>query len=352
MIQIDHAIRSVTSGDRKDGRCGDYFFQLDRTDDEIVMFGDVGGHGNKEVFLVAQEIIAVIKSQPDLKITEYYNRIAALTGVQRLGTTIFIGQFYKNSPLLQYLSLGNVRLLRYSSHTESFTKLPNQKGIVGILGTNQPHIYTIKLHANDRICGFTDGIASDVYDYLHAQKGYQFETNSAVGFINQFSKGDDDALAVIINVQYTSQVESFRAPNKTLTPKPERTVIWQEEPSEPIELPIEMSPPPPERNIPIESLSKANLFAVLSLSPTLTEKLNILFNELTLPVSQKNRLIMVILELLNQESTSISVYIAEQKMQFQSAISHRFYTKMVPLFSAEQRYYNESKGLLLSLIHI
>lgn len=197
------AVKSFIKPFKSIHTCGDFLLDIERPTDNLIVAGDVGGHGKLEVGKIRETIEELVEENRHLNSYELFNVISHSNAVSGLGVMLFVGRIDKSLPILNYCCVGDLKL-----HLWRNGKLSRLSKQVGMMGTAPPkHIesYAIKLHAKDIIAVSSDGIAEKYSKAFTDVKEPSLE-NIAECVINNFTSKNDDAFLGLIRVENLSSI--------------------------------------------------------------------------------------------------------------------------------------------------
>ncbi|MFY8274262.1 ATP-binding protein [Pseudoalteromonas sp. SSDWG2] len=217
MISYDAQLAPYIS----DASCGDFYLVEAVQGGQLVVVGDVGGHGNEQVGEIARFLQTLAHENRQLGIDKLFELVASQPCLNEVGLTLFVGLFSADHPILTYVCVGDLRL--YMQRQSKLIPLPLQQGILGMHPPENISSYAQKLQSNDVVFITTDGVANLTRHTLSKVTNSQSLKALNTAIIEQLSIESDDSLSLAILVKLSrSPAISTQAPQPTT---PEKTWI-------------------------------------------------------------------------------------------------------------------------------
>ncbi|MEA1983564.1 MAG: diguanylate cyclase [Campylobacterota bacterium] len=204
--------------------CGDFYLYVELQDYYLLAVGDIGGHGSATVYAIANKIKDYLTEHQTQNIEELMKKVHTNPLLKETGMTLFLAQIYKNIPLLNYCSIGNIRSFIFRD--KNIVTLNTQDGIVGYDIPSSIDINMLKIKKEDLLIVGTDGISfnsvSNMIPTIQKTKNLQ----TLVKFFATQYKNSDDSLCVALkfsnakksnfSIKYTeaSQIQTVTVNNQ------------------------------------------------------------------------------------------------------------------------------------------
>jgi len=218
--------------------CGDFCHHVSLTTSDVFVVGDLTGHGNPAFEPVTREISEFCSAITDpLNLIELANDCANIVRQHQLSVSLFIGRFDRQLPLLQYVSVGDLRALRLRQTTRK--SLATQQGSLGIHHPQQIKEFALKLNDKDRIVITSDGIRQLPPAGIEQVAACATPDECLKLLFSDYMNRDDDSVALVAD---------YRASNSAVMSQPS---------SPPARTPVSVvgnntgASPPPEPTIPV-----------------------------------------------------------------------------------------------------
>jgi len=210
MISFYTAISPFLSHDT----CGDFCVTAESDDYYFWSVGDIGGHGSKNTGELSRQCQEILREHHTLALDQLLERIHNDHTFRMKGMTLFLARVYKKTPLIEYLGVGNIRIIHVREGRFEVMKV--QEGIVGYTIPGVINTCLKKLYKDDRIIVATDGVS------LHAERlsrtlSHNFVIQNAADYIVEHFSNYDDRLCSIMQYDVPSlglyeQTETYREP--------------------------------------------------------------------------------------------------------------------------------------------
>jgi len=174
--------------------CGDFYLYLELEDYNLIVVGDIGGHGSFKVYDLACQMKEVIKKNKNKSLNEIIMSIHKQDSIKNNGMTIFIAQIYHSSPLISYCTVGNTKAILYRKN--NIISLHSQEGIVGYDIPRTINTNLLKVLKDDTLVIVTDGVSfhnDEINNILNENLNSE---DLAQSILNHCSNDDDSLCAV------------------------------------------------------------------------------------------------------------------------------------------------------------
>ena len=136
--------------------CGDFFIHDRNSDNDLIVLGDVGGHGSSALPVIARECREVILRHRKADLRRIVSRVDGLESLKRTGLVLCVARFHHRLSLFEYAAVGNLKL--YLVRDGAIRRQPIQEGIVGYTLPKTLRVNVIKMVRGDSILAVSDGV--------------------------------------------------------------------------------------------------------------------------------------------------------------------------------------------------
>ncbi len=184
-----------------DQTCGDFSVVIDKEDYFFWSVGDIGGHGNENVGDLARTCEELLLENYEMPLDRLLQLIHEDKEYRQKGMTLFLARVYKRTPLIEYLGVGNIRILHLRKG--KITQMKIQEGIVGysIPGTINTRLK--KMYKDDRVIVATDGVSLHTRQIL-ADKLESTSIDKMAEHIVLHYRNNDDRLCSVMEYKVSS----------------------------------------------------------------------------------------------------------------------------------------------------
>lgn len=191
---------------------GDFFLRREHPLGELVVVGDIGGHGQAAFNAIKQEIAAAFDDLPkEVKLRDLIQQVADIKSLHPYGLVMFVGFFDRRVPVLHYCLVGNIR--GYIVDRSSVSTLRGQQGILWLQQPASIREYTLKINNGSRVILTTDGIRS--LRAINAKTLLQTDRKTMANRIGaELHQVSDDALCAVLDYRFSE----FGEPSSVVKP--------------------------------------------------------------------------------------------------------------------------------------
>lgn len=188
--------------------CGDFSIVKEMEDYYFCCIGDIGGHGSNRVYEIACHIKEFILEHIDLELEDIINLVHKQDILKNNGMTLILAKFFKDTPLLSFLSVGDVKAIIIKP-SGTIQTLKSQDGIVGYTMPKTVVTNIVKLDKSDTIVFNTDGVSIRKNE-INSSILTKTSKDIAEDFATKYFKSDDDSLALVIKYNGTTNSYSSK----------------------------------------------------------------------------------------------------------------------------------------------
>lgn len=191
MISFYTAIKPYISDDT----CGDFYVLMETEDYFFWAVGDIGGHGSDIVGELSRHAQKLIKENYTSALGDIITIVHKDPSFRDVGIVLFLSRVYKKTPILEYMGIGNIRVLLY--HQERFKELHMQDGIIGYVIPSKINTNLLKLHKSDQVLVATDGVSlhvSNIRELFAQENSIEYISEKIV---ERFSHPDDSLCSMM-----------------------------------------------------------------------------------------------------------------------------------------------------------
>ncbi len=137
--------------------CGDFFFHKGGSSHDLIVVGDVGGHGSPDLPRIAEECKETILHHREEDLRRIVPEVDRLTSLKKTGLVLCVARFHHRLALFEYVAVGNLKL--YLVRDGTARQQPIQEGIVGYTLPSSLGVNAIKTARDDTLLVISDGIS-------------------------------------------------------------------------------------------------------------------------------------------------------------------------------------------------
>lgn len=346
---------------------GDFFLHIVREADDLIVVGDVGGHGQRIVGQAAEAVKHAVKDNADLAIDELMAMVAQMRHIKTLGLALFVGCIPKGTPILMYQCVGN--LLLFLQRGDRVIELSRQEGLLGLAAPENISSKAIKLVDNDHLFISSDGIVKAVkQNFLDCLDGRDLP-GAAEKILADYGKPNDDAMCMVVRFIKSGAGlgTSYTVPSKERAKtRRTETALVSDKPA-PASASVKPSGDKSDReyrellsaqkltsfddqfriysiaNSDEMQLDEQDLFASLHYSPLTAERLVALVDYLVRDARLKVKILTVVLEVIKNIDTQVNVYVNDRFVWFRFSAQKTLAKQLFPLFGRGVFFYSENE---------
>ena len=179
--------------------CGDFAAREKREDGDLLVVGDVAGHGQPVVGQIAQSCLNRVKANKHRSLEQILCELEQIPGISERGVSIFLGLFDRSLPLLHYYLLGD--LTAYHIKGGEVQRLSNNEAPLGL--KQHRKFRSIKVEPKELFAISSDGLK------LSFDKQVLSQANTPIGKLFQHlldlaKRANDDGVLAVARVRGTS----------------------------------------------------------------------------------------------------------------------------------------------------
>lgn len=333
---------------------GDFIIQRKYPNGDLVLVGDIGGHGQRGFEDVKSAIDQVVSQQPaQLNLKTLVLELCALEELQTHGLVLFAGFFDDDLPVLHYIHVGDVK-----AHQIQFgdpVELPHQNGMLVLNPIPTLKEFSLKIRDSSRFIFSSDGVRT-VAGTQKPPNWHGPATDLCKYMIDNLTDRSDDALAVVCDYRYSPIRTPDRSAVVEASPEP---VIEKRQPnqkqadsSKGTRAPVVQQPvseTKAEHRIPAAILDlPSDSDKLLSASEMLNARLGlrVLFRSLGFSNIEQNRWCVFYLEVREQVDRHFNLYLTNTHLITTIRGDRSIAETLAPLRSSSRFSFSEAEQLI------
>ncbi len=324
--------------------CGDFSLVEESEEYYLCAIGDIGGHGSSTIYNIANDIKKFISNNLELELDELVSQIHALKSLTATGMTLGLIKIFKNSSLISYVGVGNVKALLIRSNGK-IVNLNFQDGIVGYTIPNTIVTNLLKINKLDVLILNTDGVSINQSNInLNLIKSDTSVISEELS--KRHAKDDDDSLCLVVKYIGNSSSAVAKTINKDIKSKviPKIIVAKTKERLANINnLNINTVTTPHQVN----RFNKEHLLiSILNNDKKIKDKLSKIFKFFNLTQKEIIKTTLFLLELQEKETHDIKIYFHNNLIQVIVEVSQDYSESLSCLF---QSYIVNNTNIILDI---
>ena len=313
---------------------GDFSIVFEDEDFYFIAVGDVGGHGNKNVYSIAQKVKKLIHSNCKKPLSSILYFIHNQSDFKNNGIVLFLAKIFKNTPIIEYVNVGNIKA--YIITKSTIKDLLIQDGIVAYTIPSEIQTNITKLNFDDKLIITTDGIGNSIdFNYIKTlTKAQQISSH----IIKKNALPNDDSLCLSLIYKKHSETLVPYINNKKKIPqykqispkaiklkalKPHKTVI--------------------NKSYLMKLDKKYHLTTINHNDIKYKEKLYEIFSFCGLDIAKTKQLTTLLYEIRGKFGTEIDIYLNHHLLQMHFTIEDNF-LESISLFFDDYAFKDKNFG--------